>query len=138
MLIVSNQLSGCCHVLLALPAVYTRLVQRLLRLGTTTANYFTTIHPSGCKVLADTVLQLGQRAVIGKVCMDQHGPDFYLDQGVADSLAGAREVVQYVQVCDPGNCMGHLLCAKEGEAGRVPVRGLSYCWLCQKVTLHVY
>jgi guanine deaminase len=32
-------------------AVYRRVVARLLRLGTTTANYFTTLHPEACQVL---------------------------------------------------------------------------------------
>lgn len=47
--------------------VYSQCVQQLLRLGTTTANYFTTIHVEGCKILADVVHQAGQRAVLGKV-----------------------------------------------------------------------
>lgn len=47
--------------------LYSRCVQQLLRLGTTTANYFTTIHVEGCKILADIVQQAGQRAVLGKV-----------------------------------------------------------------------
>lgn len=78
--------------------VYRRVVQRLLRLGTTTANYFTTLHIEACQVLVDVVCELGQRAVIGKVAMDQHGPEIYLDQGADDSLQGARQVVDYVQV----------------------------------------
>jgi guanine deaminase len=77
--------------------VYSRLVQRLLRLGTTTSNYFTTVHVEGCKVLADTVVKLGQRAVLGKVCMDQHSPEHYVDHGAQESLQGAREMVQYIQ-----------------------------------------
>lgn len=32
-------------------AVYRRVVRRLLRLGTTTANFFTTLHPEACQVL---------------------------------------------------------------------------------------
>lgn len=52
--------------------VYSKCVARLLRLGTTTANYFTTIHVEGCKVLADVVQQAGQRAVLGKVGFCDH------------------------------------------------------------------
>lgn len=84
--------------------VYSRLVQRLLRLGTTTSNYFTTTHVKGCEVLADTVVKLGQRAVLGKVCMDQHSPENYVDQGTQESLQGAREVVQYIQA-SAGECV---------------------------------
>lgn len=78
--------------------VYRHLVQRLLRLGTTTANYFTTLHVEACKVLVDVVLEVGQRAVIGKVSMDQHSPDFYMDAGAEESLQGARNVVEYIKV----------------------------------------
>ncbi|WIA23628.1 hypothetical protein OEZ85_000333 [Tetradesmus obliquus] len=78
-------------------AVYDACVKRLLRLGTTTANYFTTIHTGACKVLADVLLQAGQRAVLGKVCMDQHSPDFYTDASAEESLQGALEVVQYIK-----------------------------------------
>ncbi|KAF6259802.1 hypothetical protein COO60DRAFT_974875 [Scenedesmus sp. NREL 46B-D3] len=77
--------------------VYEKVAGRLLRLGTTTANYFTTIHAGACQVLADVVLQAGQRAVLGKVCMDQHSPEFYTDADAAASLQGTREVVQHIQ-----------------------------------------
>jgi guanine deaminase len=79
--------------------VYRHLVTRLLRLGTTTANYFTTLHAEACKVLVDVVLELGQRAVVGKVSMDQHGPDLYLDATAEESLQGVRSVVEYIKVC---------------------------------------
>jgi len=78
--------------------VYRHVVQRTLRLGTTTANYFTTLHVEACKVLVDVVEALGQRAVVGKVCMDQHGPSFYMDPGPEDSIQGARAVVSYIKV----------------------------------------
>lgn len=47
----------------------------------------------------DVVVELGQRAVIGKVAMDQHSPGFYVDQGAEASLAGTRQLVDYIQVC---------------------------------------
>lgn len=50
------------------------------------------------QVLVDVVVELGQRAVIGKVAMDQHSPGFYVDQGAGASLAGTRQVVAYIQV----------------------------------------
>lgn len=79
-------------------AVYTLLVRRLLRLGTTTVNYFTSLHVGATKVLADVVHAAGQRAVIGKCCMDQHSPDSYTEGSAGISLAGAAEVVAYIQV----------------------------------------
>eukprot|EP00878_Enallax_costatus_P005576 GHUV01005849.1.p1 GENE.GHUV01005849.1~~GHUV01005849.1.p1 ORF type:complete len:308 (+),score=28.16 GHUV01005849.1:266-1189(+) len=77
--------------------IYERCVRQLLRLGTTTANYFTTIHVEACKALADILKQEGQRAVLGKVCMDQHSPDYYVEQDTAASIQGARDVAQYIK-----------------------------------------
>ena len=45
--------------------------------GTTTAVYFATIHTESSLVLADTCTNLGQRAYVGKVCMDRNSPDTY-------------------------------------------------------------
>lgn len=56
--------------------VYTRCVHQLLRLGTTTANYFTTIHAEACKILADVVHQAGQRAILGKVMLQIAAAEF--------------------------------------------------------------
>lgn len=50
------------------------------------------------QVLADVVVEAGQRALLGKVCMDQHCPDFYRDGDAASSIQGAREVAQYIRV----------------------------------------
>ncbi|XP_051784333.1 guanine deaminase isoform X2 [Erpetoichthys calabaricus] len=50
--------------------VYTKLVKRTLKHGTTTACYFATIHTDSTLLLAEIVEKLGQRALVGKVCMD--------------------------------------------------------------------
>ncbi|XP_067839643.1 guanine deaminase [Heptranchias perlo] len=49
---------------------YTKVVKRTLRNGTTTACYFTTIHTESSLKLCDIIDKLGQRAFVGKVCMD--------------------------------------------------------------------
>jgi cytosine/adenosine deaminase-related metal-dependent hydrolase len=49
--------------------VYEAVVRRTLRAGTTSACYYATIHLAASRVLADTVLRLGQRAFVGKVNM---------------------------------------------------------------------
>jgi guanine deaminase len=77
--------------------VYTAVVKRLLSLGTTTAAYFTTLHQEPCEVLVDVVHELGQRAVLGKVSMDQHSPEGYIE-GTRDGLRAAAEVAEYVKV----------------------------------------
>ena len=55
--------------------VYEKLVRRLVNNGTTTAMYFCTKDVESCKVLMRSCVDAGQRALIGKVCMDRHAPD---------------------------------------------------------------
>ena len=50
--------------------VYESLVDGLLANGTTTVLYFATIHLPATKLLADICLRRGQRALIGRVAMD--------------------------------------------------------------------
>ncbi|XP_053322651.1 guanine deaminase [Spea bombifrons] len=52
--------------------VYRAVVRRTLKNGTTTACYFATIHTDASIVLADIANHYGQRAFIGKVCMDSN------------------------------------------------------------------
>ncbi|XP_069481908.1 guanine deaminase-like isoform X2 [Ambystoma mexicanum] len=52
--------------------VYTKVVRRTLRNGTTTACYFATIHTDSSLLLADIANHFGQRAFVGKVCMDKN------------------------------------------------------------------
>jgi len=68
--------------------VYNKCVQRHLRNGTTTAVYFATIHKDASVVLANACLGMGQRAFVGKVNMDMHSPDHYIetcDQSLKDT-----------------------------------------------------
>uniref|UniRef100_A0A2K5V8T4 Guanine deaminase n=1 Tax=Macaca fascicularis TaxID=9541 RepID=A0A2K5V8T4_MACFA len=50
--------------------VYTRVVRRTLKNGTTTACYFGTVHTDSSLLLAEITDKFGQRAFVGKVCMD--------------------------------------------------------------------
>lgn len=75
--------------------VYDRLVRRLLSHGTTTAVYYATIHVNSTKVLVDTCVRRGQRAVVGKVCMDQHGAEGYVET-TEEAIAGTEELIRYV------------------------------------------
>ncbi|KAL0979656.1 hypothetical protein UPYG_G00187870 [Umbra pygmaea] len=50
--------------------VYTHVVKRTLRNGTTTACYFATINTDASLLLAQIANDFGQRALVGKVCMD--------------------------------------------------------------------
>ena len=70
---VRYYLDNCFASLWLLP----RCVRSTLDSGTTTAVYFATIHTESSLVLADTCTNLGQRAYVGKVCMDRNSPDTY-------------------------------------------------------------
>ncbi|XP_062307639.1 guanine deaminase [Osmerus eperlanus] len=52
--------------------VYTQVVRRTLRNGTTTACYFATIHTDASLLLGQIANEFGQRALVGKVCMDRN------------------------------------------------------------------
>ncbi|KAF6327359.1 guanine deaminase [Rhinolophus ferrumequinum] len=52
--------------------VYTKVVRRTLKNGTTTACYFGTIHTDSALLLAEITDKFGQRAFVGKVCMDMN------------------------------------------------------------------
>ena len=52
---------------------YRLLVDDLIANGTTTGLYFATVHQQATRILADICLEAGQRALIGKVVMDNDG-----------------------------------------------------------------
>lgn len=77
---------------------YESLVDNLLANGTTTAAYFGTVHVAATKLLADIAHDKGQRAVIGKVAMDNidECPDFYRDNSTTAGLDGTRELIEHI------------------------------------------
>jgi guanine deaminase len=78
---------------------YASLVDNLLANGTTTATYYGTVHLEATKLLADICLSKGQRAVIGKVAMDneEECPHFYRDQSTTSGLDDTRALIEYVR-----------------------------------------
>lgn len=83
--------------------VYTRCISRTLSHGTTTAAYYATIDVAATKLLADICLQKGQRAFVGRVCMDSDlSPEWYRDESSAATVQKSKEVVEYVQMVDGG------------------------------------
>lgn len=75
--------------------VYSKVVDRMLKNGTTTCCYYATLHLPASKLLADIVSQRGQRAFIGKVCMDRNSPDHYVEN-TQDSIRDTREFVDTI------------------------------------------
>jgi guanine deaminase len=77
-------------------SAYEKVVKRFLTNGTTTCSWFATIHLGGCKSLVDIIEELGQRAYVGKVNMDQNAPDYYIET-TEQSLRDTSTFVEYVQ-----------------------------------------
>ena len=84
--------------------VYTSLVDSLLANGTTTAMYFATIHRAASLELASICLAKGQRAVVGRVAMDDPGqcPDYYRDASAEASVTETRTFIAELRAL-PGN-----------------------------------
>jgi guanine deaminase len=85
-------------------SVYESLVEGLLANGTTTAVYFGTLHLPATRILAEVCLQRSQRALIGRVAMDdiQQCPPYYRDASAEGAAADTRAFIEYVRSM-PGN-----------------------------------
>ncbi|KAF5133604.1 putative guanine deaminase [Metarhizium anisopliae] len=84
--------------------VYTACVRRTLSHGTTTATYYATVDVPATNLLADLCLSLGQRAFVGRVCMDRKElcPSYYRDESAEQSLHNAMESIAHIKEIDPG------------------------------------
>lgn len=74
---------------------YKRTVNRLINNGTTTVLYYATIHPEATMKLADICKDIGQRAFIGKVSMDQNSPENYVET-TEQAIIDAEKVISYI------------------------------------------
>lgn len=79
--------------------IYADLVGDLLDNGTTTAVYFATIHEAATRRLVDICLQKGQRALVGKVAMDNPDecPTWYRDASAEAAISETRAIIDYVR-----------------------------------------
>jgi guanine deaminase len=86
---------------------YESLVDGLLANGTTTALYFGTIHLEATQRLADICLRRGQRALIGRVAMDDptQCPANYRDASAEVAELQTRAFIDYVRSMS-GNSAG--------------------------------
>ena len=84
--------------------VYSDLVSTLLANGTTTAVYYGSIHLPATKILAELCLNKGQRALVGRVAMDdpKECPDSYRDPSAAIAIQETRALIDFVKAL-PGN-----------------------------------
>ncbi|KAL8743744.1 MAG: hypothetical protein Q9184_008077, partial [Pyrenodesmia sp. 2 TL-2023] len=96
-------LESSLHSLPNATRIYTRAVASTLRHGTTTAAYHATIHPAATNLLADKCLSRGQRAFVGRVCMDCQStcPDYYRDESAEAGMRDTKAVVDHIREIDP-------------------------------------
>ena len=75
---------------------YESLIDNLLAHGTTTATYFGTVHLASTALLAELAVSKGQRAVVGKVAMDnpEQCPDYYRDASAGAALDDTRALIR--------------------------------------------
>ena len=83
--------------------VYSRVIRKTLSHGTTCAAYYATVDVPSTNLLADLCLSAGQRALVGRVCMDLAltCPEYYRDESPEAGLAAARESIEYIRSIDP-------------------------------------
>jgi len=74
--------------------VFSKAVKRHLLNGSTTCVYYSSIHLEASKILCEIADDAGQRAFVGKVCMDRNGPPYYLEQ-TADSIRDSEEFLKW-------------------------------------------
>ncbi|KAF2772839.1 guanine deaminase [Teratosphaeria nubilosa] len=94
-------LEGSFHDIQKASRIYNRVVARTLSHGTTTACYFATNHVPATNLLADICQTRGQRAFVGRVCMDRMSPDYYRDASVSDAITSTRQCIDHIQRIDP-------------------------------------
>jgi guanine deaminase len=79
--------------------VWSDLVSSLLSHGTTTAVYYGTVDVEATTLLARTCVELGQRALVGRVAMDHptETPSWYRDADAAAGVAASRRSVEEIR-----------------------------------------
>lgn len=76
--------------------IYNKIIQRTLSHGTTTAAYYTTIHLNSSKLMARLCLEHNQRAFIGKICMNQNSPSYYIESSTEESIETTNQLIEYI------------------------------------------
>lgn len=83
--------------------VYDDLVQTLLAHGTTTAVYFGSVDYQANIILAEACLRHNQRALVGKVAMDdpEQCPDYYRDPSATAALEDTQRFIKAIRAMQP-------------------------------------
>ncbi|KAJ9133274.1 Guanine deaminase [Pleurostoma richardsiae] len=80
---------------------YAACVDGFLKQGVTTASYYGSLHGEATKILADTCLEKGQRAFVGKCNMNRNAPDYYRDASAEESIRVTEDFIAYARKVDP-------------------------------------
>lgn len=82
--------------------VYSACISRTIRHGTTTAAYYATTHVQSTNILADLCLEKGQRAFVGRCCLDSDvNPDYYRDESPGKAIQDTRASNEHIRKIDP-------------------------------------
>ena len=89
------------------PASYDQVIARTLSHGTTCASYFATIHVPATNYLASACYNRGQRALIGRCCMDRQStcPEDYRDSSAEASITATKATISHIQALDPAGTL---------------------------------
>lgn len=85
--------------------IYTNFVSRTLSHGTTTCAYYATRHVPATNLLSSICLARGQRALVGRVCMDSLSPEYYRDASIPAAIADSRACIDYTRRIDPSGAI---------------------------------
>lgn len=80
-------------------SIYGPMIKLLLAGGTTTCAYFGSLQAEANAILLDCLAKEGQRALVGKVCMDCHALPEY-QEAMEESIKGTEEFVKLVRKAD--------------------------------------
>ncbi|KAI9802962.1 MAG: hypothetical protein M1825_002194 [Sarcosagium campestre] len=81
--------------------VYTRCIARTLSHGTTTAAYYATIDVGSTNLLTDICHAAGQRAFIGRCCMDTLSPEYYRDASPDRAIEDTKATIAHINALSP-------------------------------------
>eukprot|EP01099_Mayorella_cantabrigiensis_P001113 TRINITY_DN1461_c0_g1_i1.p1 TRINITY_DN1461_c0_g1~~TRINITY_DN1461_c0_g1_i1.p1 ORF type:complete len:502 (+),score=32.00 TRINITY_DN1461_c0_g1_i1:74-1579(+) len=84
-------------------AVYSHVIAKTLSYGTTSAAYYATVDVIATNLLATLAFAKGQRAYIGRTCMDnqQYNPDYFRDESPEDAINKTLATINHIQAIDP-------------------------------------
>lgn len=82
--------------------VYEKVIKRTLFNGTTCASYFATIDADATNLLANLAIEFGQKAFIGKCCMNTNSPDYYTET-FDECKESTMKVIDHIHKIDPRN-----------------------------------